>query len=63
MLDEEYYCKMEIVHMLVITLEGTDQLLAKEWKEFEADGFFFIWFTHYCIRYFQNMDCVLKYGL
>jgi len=41
-LDEEYYCKMEMVYMLVITLEGTDQLLAKKWKEFEADGFFFI---------------------
>ena len=42
MLNKEYYCKMEMVHMLVITLEGTDQLLAKEWKEFEANGFFFI---------------------
>ena len=48
--------------MLVIALEGTDQLLAKEWKEFEADGFF-IWFICYCIHYFQNMGCALKYGL
>jgi len=33
---------MEMVHILVIILKGTNQFLAEEWKEFEADGFFFI---------------------
>jgi len=30
--NKEYYCKMEMVYMLIIILEGTNQLLVEEWK-------------------------------
>ena len=62
-LNKKYCCEIEMVHMLLITLEGNNQLLAFEWKEFEANELFFTKFIHYYICYFQDIDCILEYDL